>query len=67
MKFTPALLVLPLLGLVHAASAPAERPQDGDVTKGRNVFHDRCSSCHFIPDTSIRRDKLWVQMINTTA
>ena len=34
---------------------------------GKRVFSNQCSKCHFVPDTSIPRDKVWVNLIKTTA
>ncbi len=38
-----------------------------DAAEGEKLFNSRCAACHFAPDDTIRRDQLWVQMINTTA
>jgi hypothetical protein len=33
----------------------------------QKTWEGRCASCHFVPDTSIDRDKVWLQLIKTTA
>ena len=62
------LLFLPLwaaAGLLHA-DRPAAQDEDL-MTIGKRVFTNRCSRCHFVPDLSIRRDQIWVNLISTTA
>ena len=41
--------------------------QDDDVARGRREFTSRCSFCHFVPDTSLRTDRAWLEMVKTTA
>lgn len=38
-----------------------------DVGLGRRVFTQRCASCHFVPDRSIRTDAVWLELLQTTA
>ena len=45
----------------------AVRAQDAGPEAGGKVFHSRCMGCHFIPDSSLRRDRIWIGMIQTTA
>jgi hypothetical protein len=33
----------------------------------RDSFVKRCQSCHFVPDLSIERDRVWLDLIKTTA
>jgi mono/diheme cytochrome c family protein len=45
-----------------------EPAQDSpDLQMGREVFKNNCLNCHFVPDSTIERDKLWTQLIKTTA
>jgi len=44
-------------------------PQDEpDLLKlGKEIYSSRCANCHFVPDTTIERDRVWLQLIKTTA
>ncbi len=53
---------------VLAAIAIADGPDDrGDVARGRQAFSKSCANCHFIPDPSVERDRVWLGLIKTTA
>jgi mono/diheme cytochrome c family protein len=53
---------------VLAAMAIADGPDDrDDVARGRQVFSKSCSNCHFVPDPTIERDRVWLGLIKTTA
>ncbi len=41
--------------------------QDGDIEAGRKLFTQRCVNCHFVPDATIARDRVWTELIKTTA
>lgn len=58
------MALFPALFLFLPASSAEARQ---DAAEGERLFNARCASCHFTPDDTIRRDQLWVQMINTTA
>lgn len=51
-----------------AAIAVADGPKEGgDVGVGRQAFARSCANCHFVPDTTIERDRVWLGLIKTTA
>ncbi len=51
-----------------AAIAVADGPKDGgDPAVGRRAFAKSCANCHFAPDTTIERDRVWLGLIKTTA
>jgi hypothetical protein len=33
----------------------------------RDVFMKNCLNCHFVPDVTIERDRVWLDLIKTTA
>lgn len=33
----------------------------------RDVFMKNCLNCHFVPDVTIERDKVWLDLVKTTA
>lgn len=41
--------------------------QEGRPAEGRALFEKRCANCHFVPDASIQRDKIWTTLLKTTA
>lgn len=41
--------------------------QEGRPAEGRALFEARCATCHFVPDASIQRDKIWTALLKTTA
>jgi len=42
-------------------------PQDDPLASGRTVFAQNCSKCHFVPDPEIHRDRVWTELMKTTA
>ena len=64
MKFS-----LGLLGICSiVAIALADGPKDGgDAALGKRAFSKSCANCHFVPDPTIERDKVWLGLIKTTA
>ena len=34
---------------------------------GKEIYTSRCANCHFVPDSTIERDRVWLQLIKTTA
>ncbi len=54
---------------VCAALTVALHPQDEpDLLKlGKDIYTSRCANCHFVPDSTIERDRVWLQLIKTTA
>ncbi len=59
------------LSVVIAAPGSAEPPELGGgadlIQVGRALFLDRCVSCHFVPDRTIERDRIWLEHLRTTA
>lgn len=53
--------LLPLLLL-----AGCSRPDPAVLDAGREAWVESCSNCHFVPDPSIRFDRVWMAMIDTT-
>ncbi len=41
--------------------------QDEVIVQAKKTFTSRCASCHFVPDTSLRTDRAWLDMVKTTA
>ncbi len=50
-----------VLALMAGATARAQ-----DVEAGRKSFA-RCNGCHAAPDPSLRADRLWLTMVQTSA
>lgn len=53
-------------GIAIALGVAAATAQAQDLEAGRKSFQ-RCNGCHAAPDLSLRADKLWLGMIQTSA
>ncbi len=61
-------LLVPLAAgtaLWHAQTADWD--QDDLIRTGIKVYTNRCASCHVVPDLSLKSDKVWLELIRTTA
>ncbi len=45
----------------------AQHGDDHKLAGAKKEYTARCASCHFVPDTSVRADKVWLKMIEGTA
>ncbi len=61
MKHFPAMVVC--AGLLTAL---VPFPQEG-TEQGRRLFEKDCRACHVVPDPSIRADKIWLDLLSSTA
>lgn len=65
------LVVCQVPGRGDRLGSPTDAPRiqhaDELLAVGRKVFRQNCVHCHFIPDRTIERDKVWTQLIKTTA
>lgn len=61
-------LLAPLAaGAALVQARTGERDQDDLIRTGEKVFANRCASCHVAPDLTLKSDKVWLEMIRTTA
>ena len=60
MKHLTSFLLLPVLCVAASAQEP-------DLAEGKKAFNRGCANCHFVPDASIQRDRVWTGLIETTA
>lgn len=52
--------ILTSLLLIAAAQEP-------DLAEGKKAFNRGCANCHSVPDATIQRDRVWTELIKTTA
>lgn len=57
----PGALALLALSSTLAAQEP------GEAAKAAREFSQRCVNCHFVPDPSLRPDRAWLAMVQTTS
>ncbi len=63
-----AWIVAALLAVPAAADPPAPQPEAKAILRaGERLWTERCSSCHFVPDSAIERDRVWIELLRTTA
>jgi len=59
-----------LIGIAVLLALPSPltaQPEEESIRAGGRIWAARCSNCHFVPDSSIARDRIWTEMIQTTA
>jgi len=54
------------LAAIAALLAAAATAHAQDLEAGRKSFQ-RCNGCHAAPDLSLRADRLWLKMVQTSA
>ena len=58
-------ILLIALAMVAGCSRP-EVPV-AVVDLGKAAWKENCSACHFIPDTTLQSDRVWMEMLQTTS
>lgn len=51
---------------VGLLTALAPFRQEG-TEHGKRLFEKDCRACHVVPDPSIRADKIWIDLLSSTA
>lgn len=64
MKLLVTLLAIGVLATIAIADGPKD---GGDAAVGKRAYSKSCANCHFVPDPTIERDKVWLGLIKTTA
>lgn len=67
---SPRFLTFSLAG-IGAAALCAQQGHDVQRRKARDhighLFHQRCASCHTVPDPALPTDLAWLDQVNRTS